>query len=272
MRRSFLHWDSCLELACVSVTVSKASRLAEKAQHFGDHAPRAGQNVQRQGAGRKTGMSSLFLPGAVWTQDVTHAPLDRQSTAMIAWLADAGGWGTGKMRVDLNIRVLQADADTPFVPFHKGPGFYEADSDVVATFPLPVGGGIEGQPGYQCPIDEEDCHLIVADRSHNKLYETFQANKVGDAITANFLAVWDLGRIYPPSGRGDQCTSADAAGFPIAPLLFNADELATGSINHAIRFILPNPRMRAHVFVHPATHAGGRAGLLPLRRWAPTFV
>ena len=74
------------------------------------------------------------------------------------------------------------------------------------------------------------------------------------------MAVWDLNRVYPPSGRGDQCTSADAAGFPIAPLLFNADELATGSINHAIRFILPNPRIRARVFVHPATHAGAPRG------------
>src|ERR1035441_2344630 len=70
----------------------------------------------------------------------------------------------------------------------------------------------------------------------------------------------DLNRVYPPSGRGDQCTSADSAGFPIAPLLFNADELAVGHIDHAIRFILPNPRIRAHVYVHPATHAGAPRG------------
>jgi serine/threonine-protein kinase len=75
-----------------------------------------------------------------------------------------------------------------------------------------------------------------------------------------FLGVWDLNRVYPSTGRGDQCTSADSAGFPIAPLLFSADEIATGSINHAIRFILPNPRIRAKVFVHPATHAGGPRG------------
>jgi serine/threonine-protein kinase len=43
-------------------------------------------------------------------------------------------------------------------------------------------------------------------------------------------------------------------------LLFNADEIASGSINHAIRFILPNPRMRAGVYVHPATHAGAPRG------------
>ena len=80
------------------------------------------------------------------------------------------------------------------------------------------------------------------------------------ALNANFLAVWDLNRVYPASGRGEQCTSADAAGLPIAPLLFNADEIAAGNINHAIRFILPNPRMRADVYVHPATHAGAPRG------------
>jgi serine/threonine-protein kinase len=61
-------------------------------------------------------------------------------------------------------------------------------------------------------------------------------------------------RVYPPSGRGEQCTSADAAGYPIAPLLFTADEVAAGSIDHAIRFILPNARIRSGVYVHPATH------------------
>jgi serine/threonine-protein kinase len=164
------------------------------------------------------------------------------------------------MQVDFGIRVLQADAASPQVPFRKGTGFYTGDSDMVSTFPLPAGGGIEARTGYQCEIDQDDCHLIVVDRGRGKLYEAYQANYIENVLTANFVAVWDLNRVYPPSGRGDQCTSADAAGFPIAPLLFNADELATGSINHAIRFLLPNPRIRAHVFVHPATHAGAPRG------------
>jgi serine/threonine-protein kinase len=203
-----------------------------------------------------------FPPGAIWTKDISHAPLDPQSDTIINWLASqGGGFGRGgKMQVDFGIRVVQADAKTPFVPFHKGPGFYEADSDKVSVFPLPAGGGIENQPGYQCNIDQDDCHLIVVDRSHGKLYEAFQANVAENAVSANFVAVWDLNRVYPPSGRGDQCTSADAAGFPIAPLLFSADELAVGHIDHAIRFALPNPRIRAHVFVHPATHAGNPRG------------
>lgn len=131
---------------------------------------------------------------------------------------------------------------------------------MVSSVPIPKVGGIEGHPGYQCPIEEEDCHLIVVDRTHGKLYESYQASLSNGILTGNGIVVWDLNRVYPPSGRGDQCSSADAAGFPIAPLLFNADELASGSINHAIRFILPNPRMRAGVFVHPATHAGAPRG------------
>jgi serine/threonine-protein kinase len=157
------------------------------------------------------------------------------------------------MQVDFGFRVVQADAQTPFVPFHKSPGFYAGDSDSVSTFPLPDATGIKAP----C---EGDCQILVVDRNHGKLYETYDAHVAEDGVTATFVAVWDLNRVYPPSGRGDQCTSADAAGFPIAPLLFNADEIAVGHIDHAIRFILPNPRMRAHVFVHPATHAGAPRG------------
>ena len=210
--------------------------------------------------GRAVVPTNYFPAGAVWTQDVSHAPLDPQSSAMINWLASAGGWGTGKVQVDFAIRVMQADATSPYVPFRKGPEFNSPDSDVVSTFPLPVGGGMEGKTGYRCFIGQEDCHLIVVDRSHNKLYEAFQADYANGVLSAGSVAVWDLNRIYPLSGRGEQCTSTDGAGFPIAPLLFSADELAAGSIQHAIRFILPNPRMRAGVYVHPATHAGGPSG------------
>ena len=201
-----------------------------------------------------------FPPAAIWTQDVSGAPMDPQSGTIINSLSQAGGWGTGIMRVDFSIRVLQANASTPTVPFSPAPGFYSADSDLVPSVPLPPGGGMEGQSGYQCPAQEQDCHYIVVNDDQGKLYEAWGANYDGNALSAYALAIWDLTRVYPPSGRGDQCTSADAAGFPIAPLLFTADELAQGHIDHAIRFILPNDRMEAGVFVHPATHAGAPSG------------
>jgi serine/threonine-protein kinase len=46
--------------------------------------------------------------------------------------------------------------------------------------------------------------------------------------------------------------------IPIAPLLFDADEVAAGRVDHAIRFILPNATIRRGEYVPPATH-GTRA-------------
>jgi serine/threonine-protein kinase len=237
-----------------------AQKFADKAQHLKDHMAFAldrafsSSKVRAARAEHVAAPAPYFPPGSIWTQDISHAPLDPQSSEIIKWLAEEGGWGNNnKMQIDFGMRVLQADATTPRVPFRKGSGWIATDSDNITTFPLPAASGIEG------PCDG-DCQIIVVDRSQGKLYETYMANYTGNVLTANFLAIWNLNRVYPPSGRGDQCTSADDAGFPIAPLLFNADELATGSINHAIRFILPNPRIRAHVFVHPATHAGAPRG------------
>ena len=203
--------------------------------------------------------ASYFPQNAVWTEDISHAPLDPNSDAMISTLAAAGGWGHGRMQVDFSLRVLDAHKDTPLAPYRVAKGGDPGAGDATSV-PLPASGGVEGQPDYHCPDEDSDCHLIVVDREHGKLYEAYHANYSNGVLTSIGLTVWDLNRVYPPSGLGDQCSSADAAGFPIAPLLFNADELATGSINHAIRFILPNPRIRAGVFVHPASHAGAPRG------------
>jgi serine/threonine-protein kinase len=161
------------------------------------------------------------------------------------------------MRIDFSIEVLEADAATPLRTFETTGDFYSPDCDEV-PMPVPVGGALEGESGYECTTDG-DCHLIVVHRPTMKLYEMWRANITGGTFYGGCLAVWDMTRVYPAEGRGDQCTSADAAGYPIAPLLFTADEVASGSVNHAIRFILPNARIRNGVYVHPATHSTSAA-------------
>ena len=199
--------------------------------------------------------SAYFPPAAVWYRDVSTAALDPQSSAVIANL-DRAGWGLGRMQIDFSIEVLAADAGTALRPFTPTEDFFEPDCDLVPV-PVPAGGALEGEQGYECRGDG-DCHLIVVDRSRMKLFEMWRADIRGDSFRGGCLAVWDMTRVYPASGRGDQCTSADAAGYPIAPLLFDADEVAAGRIDHAIRFILPNATIRAREYVHPATH-GTRA-------------
>jgi len=198
-----------------------------------------------------------FEPASPWAQDVSAAPLDPRSAAVIAWLNQAGGFGLGRMQIDFSIEVLDADAQTPFLAFQPTDDFYEPDCDRVPV-PVPGGGALEGESGYAC-LSDGDCHLIVWHHPTQTLYEMWRADIRGPVFNGGCLAVWDLARPYGPTGRGAQCTSADAAGFPIAPLLFDADEVASGEIRHAIRFILPNARIRNRSYVAPATHATGAA-------------
>jgi hypothetical protein len=149
--------------------------------------------------------------------------------------------------------VLTADDTAPMLPFTPARGFYEPDCDLMPV-PVPANGALENEPGYTC-FDQGDCHLIVHHLPTNRLYEMWHADLTNGFFTGGCLAVWDLTRVYGSGGRGHNCTSADAAGFPIAPLLFTPEEVASGEIPHAIRFILPNDRIRRGVYVSPATHA-----------------
>lgn len=162
------------------------------------------------------------------------------------------------MQIDFSIEVLEADAGKPLRDFQPTDDWFDPDCDLDAV-PVPEGGAIEGESGYECTTDG-DCHLIVIDRAGNRLNEMWRANIVDGEFFGGCLAVWDMSRVYGDEGRGRDCTSADAAGFPIAPLLFTADEVAAGSIDHAIRFILPNARIRNRVYVAPATHSTGATG------------
>ncbi len=209
---------------------------------------------------------------------------------MIAALDALGGWGpvggvNHRFHIDFSIAVstvplgetpievpvvAHADYDEYFLPDCEEPG---------TLLPLPADAAFEddedGQP-LQCDNESNDCHLLVVkDRT---LYEVYSGNFDGAQIDALCLVKWNLDAVYPPEGRGEHCTSADAAGFPMAPLMPNADEVAAAmdmldaDLGHAIRFILPNARMaslpdgpdddvaREPLYVRPASHAGGPTG------------
>ncbi|HEY2743114.1 MAG TPA: hypothetical protein VGL86_00765 [Polyangia bacterium] len=60
--------------------------------------------------------------------------------------------------------------------------------------------------------------------------------------------------------RGDGCNGADAADLPMATLILKTSEIQAGVVNHAMRFTIPNDRIRADVYLHPSTHLGGPTG------------
>ena len=206
------------------------------------------------GAAPATTFGRLFPDGAEWNRDISTAPVDDESASVMTWL-DQQGWGTGSMRIDFSIEVLAADASTPHRPFTPTDDHFTPDCDV-GSVPVPVDGALEGESGYAC-LGDGDCHLLVVDRPARRLYEMWRADLRGDTFNGGCLAVWDLTRAYASPSRGLDCTSADAAGLPIAALLFGPEEVAAGSLDHAIRFILPNARIRNRVYVWPATHSTG---------------
>ncbi len=210
------------------------------------------------GAGQPGG---LFEAPEPWTKDVSGLPPDPRSDAIIGTLESLGGWGNGNvLQIDFSIALLFADAATPRQTITGDPNGYcygAPDCDPVPLdMPLPPGGNTEGSADYTCDPSSADCHVLVVETDEKKLYELYNATQAGSAFTALGAFVWDLTKAYPDNGRGEQCTSADAAGFPIAGLLPTADEVAAGEVSHAIRFILPNARMKDGVYVHPASHAG----------------
>jgi serine/threonine-protein kinase len=220
-----------------------------------------------------------FPSSAVWNQNISNAPLHPDSAAMIATLTGLGGFGNGRMQIDFSIHVVHAPPGSPTRTTVSHPwGYYDPDCESLGTaIPVPPGAAIEGETGLSCDNQNNDCHLLVV--QGDTLYEAYLVTEASaTTLETMCLAVWYLGAAYPPEGRGDHCTSADAAGFPMSALLFNADEIQAsldvdptggGDLGHAIRFILPNARMAndgslggvsGRLYVRPASHAGGPSG------------
>ncbi len=205
---------------------------------------------------------ALFTTPEPWTRDVSGLPPSERSDRIITALTALGGWGNAnRFQIDFSMPLLVADSSTPRQTI-TGPAdgycYDGPDCDPVPLdVPIPSDGNAEGSADYTCDTSSDDCHVLVVETAQQRLYELYNTTQNGAAHTALGAFVWDLTKTYPDGMRGDQCTSADAAGFPIAGLLPTADEVAAGTVAHALRFILPNARMKAGVYVHPAGHAGG---------------
>jgi hypothetical protein len=121
---------------------------------------------------------------------------------------------------------------------------YAAESNR-GPYPIPRDAPIEGGRN-----STGDRHVIVVDRASCLDYELFAAypHDGGAYWTAGSGAIFNLRSDHlRPAGW----TSADAAGLPILAGLARYDEVASGSINHALRFTAPCTAPR---YVYPARH------------------
>jgi hypothetical protein len=202
-----------------------------------------------------------FPSTAAWNTDISTAPLDPNNTA----ITSAAGFAGLHLHHDFSSvaggnygipYVVVDSSSTPLVPIDVMD--YASESDV-ALAPFPLSAPIEGSPADCSGWPDTyigDSHVLVLDRHACMLYETFNTHRCSGAWNSSSETIWDMQNFEQ---RPWGWTSADAAGLAIFPGLVRYDEVASGAINHAIRFTMQVTKNDANdgYFVEPASHAAG---------------
>jgi hypothetical protein len=188
----------------------------------------------------------IFPADNVWNTPIDTTPEDPSSDLYISTIGanitvhpdfGSGLWDGGPIGIPYNV----VPGSQPMVPITFD---YEDESDP-GPYPIPPDPLIEG--GSQSTGDR---HILVIDSDNAILYETWSTypNPDGEGWFAGSGAAFNLrSNALRPQGW----TSADAAGLPVLPGLVRYDEVASGEINHALRFTVPKTR-RAYIW--PARH------------------
>jgi hypothetical protein len=180
-----------------------------------------------------------------WNQEISDAPVDPNSDALIAFINSHGGtelhpdFGSPR-EYGFPYTVVGKRAKKTKVKFAA----YGEESDH-GRYRVPLRAPVEGGAS-----SDGDRHVIAYDKARCKLYELYRAfpDKQRKRWTADSGVIWDL---RSPALRTDGHTSADAAGLPIFPGLVRYDEAAAGEIDHAIRVTFEVTRS---AWIHPASH------------------
>lgn len=243
--------------------------------------PGGGLSPIAGGCSTSSGVAKNFPCSMYFNQSVDQIVMNQAqknySDHLMNGLIARGGWGAGNVfQVDFSIDVLNFDSSSNRFYSVDDTGDWSSDGDAIANIPAPPVGSVAGFEGGSntCP-DDGDCHYIALDKANRKLYEVYRASVSGNTLTTpgyGGIVVWPFDKIWPANLRGDVCTSADASGLSIGSMLFSADELKAGEINHAIRFILPNQRIANRTYVRPATHTTGPGDVPNVTTWAPAPV
>lgn len=204
-----------------------------------------------------------------WNLDISTAPTDPQSKAYIDWISGrtpSDSTSTVRMHPDFgpppygipyvgvsgtqtllpvtfSLYGSQSDDGAPTLP----PGYPIPDE--ARTEPNYIEGGVAGGGS------SGDRHLIIVDRDHWMLYETWAThwNVSLSRWEAGSGATFDLAH---NDRRQDGWTSADAAGLAIFPGLVRHDEVAgPNEISHAFRVTV----RATNGYVWPASHQAGSA-------------
>ena len=185
----------------------------------------------------------VFPADNAWNTPVDTLPVRRDSATLVAHIsttghtnlhADFGGNGA------YGIPYLVVPSTEPARAIHYTA--YGDESDP-GPFPIPPTAPVEGGSA-----STGDRHVLVVQQKTCHLYELGRAFWRGTHWDADVGVNWNLAsdKLRPLSW-----TSANAAGLPILPGLVRYSEVASGHIDHALRFTVPHTQRG---FILPATH------------------
>ena len=189
-----------------------------------------------------------FPTDSVWHADIRTLPVHVRSRQWMSHMSptrrlhpDFGpSYGAQPVPYGIPITVVAGTHAKVGVRFE-----YASESD---RGPYPLGSDTKIEGGSTSTGDR---HAVIVDKDTCRLYETFATRKSGTSWYAGSGAIWNLkSNALRPRGW----TSADAAGLPILPGLLRYDEVAAGSVDHAIRFTTNVTDRR---YLWPARHHAG---------------
>ncbi|HWB22221.1 MAG TPA: hypothetical protein VG652_04990 [Gaiellaceae bacterium] len=194
----------------------------------------------------RIGGCTVFPASNVWNQRVDKLPVAKDSATLIRSIgldapvhADFGSGLYDGQKIGIPYVVVSGKA-TPKTRV----SFDYADESDKGPYPIPSSVPIEGDPH---PGDG-DRHALIVDKDTCTLYELYALHRQGGTWAAGSGAIWKLSsNALRPAGW----TSADAAGLPILPGLARYDEVASGAIDHALRFTASRTR---NTYIYPARH------------------
>ncbi|MFI5187386.1 MAG: hypothetical protein ACHQF0_11710 [Chitinophagales bacterium] len=211
-----------------------------------------GQKQSNSCNASKAGVENIpiFPADNPWNQDISNAAVDPNSDPIIANFSGSPvktDFGSGTWEgapIGIPYVVVCGDQQKININFTD----YGDESDP-GPYPIPLNAPIEGN-------GSGDAHVISVDMQDGILYELFNAHVNRDHWDASSGAVFNLNS---DQLRPDTWTSADAAGLPIFPGLVRYDEIAKGTIDHAIRFTLTSSNVKP-AYIYPARHKVNSSG------------
>ncbi len=239
MRRRRLTRDALAAAVAVACTAASAASSAGPAAK--PPARLAGCNVFP--AFRGPAHAASAANQSAWNQDVSHAPIAKNSKRIVRAITKLGGnqvvhpdfGGNGRY----GIPYTTVGRHHEKVKVKVSP--YGDESDF-GRAPIPRNAPVEGG---------SDRHVLVLQRGTCKDYEMFDAHYLGGRGHRWHAGSTALFNFHTTKLRHAGYTSADAAGLPILPGLVRYGEVKKGSVRHAIRVTFAETRA---AYIRPATH------------------